>query len=84
MNWLFWTGGLLLFGVAAFSVYIAFRSPKFIAGLTAIASSAAWKALKPIVVKQRTPEQQAQDRAEYRAGRGDEYWRRRNGGPPKG
>jgi hypothetical protein len=79
-----WVVGLVLLAVAGLSIYGAFRSPAFVAGLTALASAAAWKVVKPVIIKQRTPEQQAKDQAEYKAGRGDDYWRRRSGAPPKG
>ena len=81
MTW--WVVGLALVGVAGLSVYFAFRSPTFVAGLTALASAAAWKAIKPVIVKQRSPDDQAKDQKDYKAGRGDGYWRRRSGAPPK-
>lgn len=76
--------GAVLLGVAAFAVYGAFQSPTFVAGLSALAAAAAWKALAPAIAQRRAPEDEAKDRAEYRAGRGDDYWRRRSGAPPKG
>lgn len=69
---------LLLLGVAACSVYLAFRSPKFIAALTRFASKQAWKAIKPTITKPLTPDDLAARTRAYR--RADEGWlRKRNG-----
>lgn len=84
MNWVFWIGGLLLFAVAAYSVYWAFRSPKFIGRLTKYASKQVWKAVQPEITRPMPAEEQAQWRAAERAGRGEEFMRKRRGAPPKG
>ena len=79
-----WIGGALLLGVAAISVYFAFSSPTFVAGLTALASAAAWKAIKPAIMKPETPEDRASRQDAYRRADGDNDFRRRSGAPPKG
>lgn len=84
MNWIWVIGGLLLFGVAAYSVYRAFRSPKFISKLTRFASKQAWKAIKPVVTTPEDPEDRVERIEEYRRGQGDGYFRRKSGAPPKG
>jgi hypothetical protein len=75
---------LLLLGVAGFSVYRAFQSPKFVARITRRATKAAIKAIVPVITEPRDLKEMAEDQKEYRAGRGDDYWRRRSGAPPKG
>lgn len=50
--------GAALFGVAALSVWGAFRNPAFLAGLVAVVAKAAVKELAPIVTKRMTPEQE--------------------------
>lgn len=82
-RWL-WIGGALLLGVAAVSVWYAFRSPGFVAGLTAIATAAAWKAIKPVVLSPETEDARAERVKAYRRGDGDSYFRRKSGAPPKG
>jgi len=81
---LLWLGGAVILGVAAISVYWAFQSPTFVAGLTALAAGAVWKALAPAIAKRMTLEDEAAWQAAERAGRGDEFMRRRRGAPPKG
>lgn len=79
MNWIFWCGGLLLFGVAALSIYYAFKSPKFLAMLTGFASRQAWKIVKPVIVPPLTPDDlEAKNKAE-RSANGDNWIRRRLG-----
>ena len=77
-RWL-WIGGAVLLGVAALSVYYAFQSPGFVAGLAALAAAAAWKALKPAVLKRMTPEEEAEWHKAIRRGQGDEWLRKRQG-----
>lgn len=84
MKTVLWLVGAALLGVAAFAVYAAFQSPAFVAGLSALAAAAAWRAVAPSLGKRQSPEDEAKGRSEYRAGRGDDYWRRRSGAPPKG
>jgi len=50
MRWL-WIGGAVILAVAAVSVWYAFQQPGFVAGLTAIAAAAAWKAIAPDLLK---------------------------------
>ena len=64
--------------MAALSVYWAFRSPKFIAGLTRFASRQAWKAIKPVVEKPLTPEDLDKRQKDYRHGN-DDWLRKRQG-----
>lgn len=75
---------LLLLGVAGFSIYRAFQSPKFVSGLTRRAARAVIKAATPVITDPLEPEELEKFQKEYRAGRGDEYWRKRSGAPPKG
>lgn len=57
MRWLWLAGGLLL-AVAAAATWFAFHDPRFVAGLSAIAAAALWKALAPMLKgKDFTPEQ---------------------------
>lgn len=84
MGWWIALGCLLLFGVAGFSVYRAFRSPRFIAKLSKIATKAAFKAIKPVITAPRDLQELAKDQEDYRRGHGDDYWRKRSGAPPKG
>ncbi|MEN6302240.1 MAG: hypothetical protein ABFD96_05905 [Armatimonadia bacterium] len=79
-----WLVGAVLLAAAALSVWFAFRSPEFVAGLTAIAAGAAWRALAPKVAQQMPEEEEAEFQREFRAGRGDAFLRRRRGQPPKG
>lgn len=74
-----WLIGAVLLGVAGLSVYVAFQSPAFMAGLTALATAAAWKAVRPIVVKPLTPEDLAAKNQAERSGNGDNWIRRRLG-----
>lgn len=76
--------GAALFGVAALALWRAFRSPAFVAGLAAIATRAAAKAIVTKVGARMSPEEEAAWRAAERRGQGDEWLRRRRGAPPKG
>ena len=76
MRWL-WLAGAALFAVAAFAVWWAFQSPEFVAGLTAVAVGAAAKAIVTKAGARMPPEEEAEMRREYRAGRGDEWLRNR-------
>ncbi len=76
---LWWIIGAALFVVAALSVWTAFHSPAFVAGLSALAAAAAAKA---IVTKAKAPLSEADTKAKNaaeRAGRGDEWIRKRLG-----
>ena len=84
MKIVLWASGAVILAVAAFGVYMAAQSPTFVAGLTALAAGAAWQAIKPVVTKRMTPEDEAAWRAAERAGRGEEWARKRRGAPPKG
>lgn len=84
MKWWVWAVGAGLLGVAAFSVWYAFQSPTFVAGLTTLAAGVAAKAIKEKVVARLPPNEEAAWREAEKAGRGDEWRRKRNGFPPKG
>ena len=51
-----WAIGAVILAVAAFAVYQAFQSPAFVAGLSALAAGAAWKAIKPVITRRNPPE----------------------------
>ena len=65
MMW--WIVGLVLLACAGGGVFLAFRSPTFVAGLAAIAASAAWKAILPGLG--RSPEGVLKDKQTEREGR---------------
>ena len=46
MTWL-WLAAAVVLAAAAFGVWYAFQRPEFVAGLTAVAAGALWKALRP-------------------------------------
>lgn len=71
-------GGAALLGVAALSVYFAFQSPTFMAGLMAVAGAAIWKALAPAIAKPLPPDELAKRQREYRRGN-DDWLRKRQG-----
>ena len=83
-GWVITVVCLLLLGVAGFSVYRAFQSPKFVARITRRATKAAIKVIVPVIIAPRDLEEIAEDQKDYRAGHGDDYWRKRSGAPPKG
>jgi hypothetical protein len=66
VNWTFIIGAALA-AVAAFSVFTAFRSPTFMAGLISIA----WDALAPRLLKRMAAAEEAKWRKQKREGRGD-------------
>ena len=74
-----WLIGAILLGVSGLSVYYAFQSPAFVAGLTALAATAAWKAIQPVVTKQMTPEEIKAKNIAVRRGDDDNWIRRRLG-----
>lgn len=76
--------GAVLFGVAALAIWRAFRSPAFVAGITAIAARVAAKAIVTKVGARMSPEDEAAWQAAERRGQGDEWLRKRRGAPPKG
>ena len=84
MNWMVWLILLLLVAAAGSSVWFAFRSPKFVARLTEYASKQAWKVIRPAVTKPLSPEELQKAQIDFMRGRGDDYWRKRSGAPPKG
>ena len=79
-----WVGGLTLLAVACLGIYGSFQSPAFVAGLSAIAGVALWGVIKPIITKRLPADKEEEWRKAERAGRGDEWRRRRLGLPPRG
>lgn len=61
---MWWIVGTLLFLVAGVSVFTAFRSPNFVAGLI----TAAFNAILPALLKRKTPEEEAKDHQVVREG----------------
>ena len=68
MKTLVWLAGGALFVAAALSVFWAFRSPDFVAGLAAIGAAAVWKALSPALARDFSPEHAAKVREATRRG----------------
>ena len=66
--WL-WLGGGALFMTAAGAVFLAFQSPNFVAGLSALAAGAVWKAIAPAILRRKSPEEERLDREAW--GRGE-------------
>lgn len=81
---IWWLVGAALFGVAALSVYGAFQSPEFVMGLFGAMLVAGYKAIEPVLAKRMTPQEEEEYAKAYKAGRGDEWLRKRRGAPPKG
>lgn len=84
MNWVFLLVCLLLLGVAGYSVWAAFRSPKFIGKLTQYASKQIWAAVRPEITRPETPKAREARTEAYRRANGDNDFRRKSGAPPKG
>lgn len=75
-----WAVGAVLLAAAALGVYLAFQSPTFVAGLSALAAAAAWKAIKPVVSKPLSEaDTNAKNAAVRRADGGDNWIRKRLG-----
>lgn len=75
-----WAVGAVLLAAAALGVYLAFQSPTFVAGLSALAAAAAWKAIKPVVTKPLSEDDtRAKNAAVRRADGGDNWIRKRLG-----
>ena len=74
-----WLAGAVLLGAAAFAIYGAFQSPTFVAGLSALAAAAAWKAIAPTVGKPLSRDDTRAKNEAYRRGDGDNWIRRRLG-----
>lgn len=77
MRWAWLIGGVLILAAAG-GVYYAFQSPTFVAGLTAIAAAAVWKAVAPTIAKPLPPEELAKRNASLRRGN-DDWLRKRQG-----
>jgi hypothetical protein len=72
-----------LVGITAGAFLVAQR-PAFWVGLGMAAMKAAWPYLLRYFGKRMSPEEEAEYQREFRAGRGDQWLRRRRGQPPKG
>lgn len=72
-----------LVGLAAGAFLVAQR-PAFWFGLGTVALKAAWPYLLRYFGARMSPEEEADYQRAVRAGRGDEWLRRRRGQPPKG
>lgn len=72
-----WVIGAVLLAVAAAAVWFAFQRPDFVGGLIAVAAAAAIKAALPQITKRMPPEEEAEWRKAERAGRGDEWLKKR-------
>lgn len=70
MRWWLWALAAVTLVAAAAGVWFAAQSPTFVAGLTALAVGAAWKAVAPAVLRRMPPELEKQWRdCERRGGR---------------
>jgi len=69
MKWGYWLVAALLLAVAGGSVWYAFHSPGFVAGLSALAAGAFWKAIAPAILKS-SPETQAEAKRRTDQGEG--------------
>lgn len=79
-----WFAGAVLLAVAALAVFLAFRNPAFVAALGSMAAAALAKGIIAQVGKPLPPDVMAEVQNDFRAGHGDDYWRKRSGAPPKG
>ena len=59
---------VLLFGWAAYAVWVAVNNPAFWMQAAASVASAIWAAVLPVILKRKSPEAEAADRASYRRG----------------
>lgn len=84
INWVAILAGLLLLGVAAWAVWRAFQTPKFIGRLTQYASKQVWRAVKPQITRPLPADEEEAWRKAVRRGTDDEFMRKRRGAPPKG
>ena len=73
----------VLIGVGA-AAFLVMRSPAFWYDVGAQFLNKAWPQILAVLTKRMTPEEEAAYLKEYRAGRGEEWLRRRRGAPPKG
>lgn len=81
MNWfeIVLIGAVLVGAAAGTALVVRALGPDLLVGLAVYML----KAAMPIITKRMTPEQEAEWRAAERAGRGDEWLRKRRGGPQK-
>lgn len=73
----------VLIGIGGAS-YLAFSSSKFWGELITELAVKAWPQIRELITARMTPEEEAEWRAAVRAGREDEFMRKRRGAPPKG
>lgn len=64
----FWLIAAALAAVAAASIWVAFQSPEFVAGLTVVAVGAAVKAAAPVVTKRMSQDHEKAMRDCFRRG----------------
>ena len=75
--------GAVVIGAACGTALVV-RRPQFWAGIAVEVWRAAAPEFMKIVTKRMTPEEEEAYLREYRAGRGEEWLRKRRGAPPKG
>lgn len=73
----------VLIGVGA-AAFLVMRSPAFWYAVAAQFAQKAWPAIVALIAKRMPADQEADWRAAEKAGRGDEWARKRRGAPPKG
>ena len=79
MRIILWASGAVLLAVTAFGLYMAAQSPTFVAGLSALAAAAVWKAIKPAITKPMSEDEAKARDAATRQGRDDERVRKKLG-----
>ena len=76
MPWWVWVGGLILFAIVGFSLFLAFRNPEFVFRFFRSVAWAIFNALLPVLLKRKTEEEEKQWRDAVR--RGEEWDEFRN------
>lgn len=66
--WAIWLGGLVILLVGCFAIYRAVASPSFLPNLVAYLGKAAWSVFGPILLKRKSPEEEAKDHQIVREG----------------
>jgi hypothetical protein len=82
-----WLEVALVVGVllgAGCGAALVVRNPSFWTGLLSAAVAAVLPEVIRVVTTRMSPEEEREMREAYRAGRGDEWERKRRGAPPKG
>ena len=73
----------VLIGIGGAS-FLVFRSPAFWGDVASELAAKAWPRIRELLTKRMTPEEESEWRKAERAGRGEEWRRKRLGLPPKG